>query len=241
MSKGIRVIAVINRKGGCGKSTLVRGLASAAIARGEKVTIFDTDSSQSCYGWMEVARQLGNWNDRADVIHTLDPDEITASLDALYAEPDHDHLVLIDTFGGASEALDDVVVQSHLIAVPVRAGRGDYLETMQTLMWRERLKGRVANPENVPECRVVINAMPGDLSAVERQGVDHVLQTMPVIEEPIMERKAYKQVDVEGLLGEIRDNTRKGVVQNHLTNALEEMTAVLDLLDGAIATNEEVA
>ena len=34
MSRGVRVIAVINRKGGCGKSTLVRGLASAAIARG---------------------------------------------------------------------------------------------------------------------------------------------------------------------------------------------------------------
>ena len=39
MSRGIRVIAVINRKGGCGKSTLVRGLASAAIARGDRVTV----------------------------------------------------------------------------------------------------------------------------------------------------------------------------------------------------------
>ena len=58
MSKGIRVIAVINRKGGCGKSTLVRGLASAAIGRGERVTIFDTDSSKGCYGWMLAAKQL---------------------------------------------------------------------------------------------------------------------------------------------------------------------------------------
>ena len=36
----------MNKKGGCGKSTLVRGLASVAVDRGERVTIFDTDSNQ---------------------------------------------------------------------------------------------------------------------------------------------------------------------------------------------------
>ena len=110
MNKGVRVIAVISRKGGCGKSTLVRGLASAAVARGERVTMFDTDSSESIVGWMNVAKELGNWNDRAEVIHTYDPEEITSRLDAIYAEPPHDHLILIDTFGGSSEALDDVVL-----------------------------------------------------------------------------------------------------------------------------------
>ena len=54
-----------------------------------------------------------------------------------------------------------------------------------------------------------------------------------------LERKAYKQVDGEGLLGEIRDNTRKGIVQNHLTHALEEMDAVLELLDKAVAARME--
>lgn len=239
MSKGVRVIAVISRKGGCGKSTLVRGLASAAVARGERVTVFDTDSSQSIYGWMKVAKQLGNWNDRAEVIHTYDPQEITARLDAIYAEPAHDHLVLIDTFGGSSEALDDVVLQAHLIVAPVRPGRGDYLETMQTLMWRERLKGRVDDPASVPEYRVVINAVSAEPSATERQGIEQIFQTMPAIEEPMMERKAYKQVDAEGLLGEIRDSTRKGIVQNHLTAALQEMEAILELFEDAMLTETE--
>ena len=45
MSYGIRVVLVMNRKGGSGKSTLCRALASAAAARGETVTIFDTDAS----------------------------------------------------------------------------------------------------------------------------------------------------------------------------------------------------
>ena len=40
MGYGIRVVLVMNRKGGSGKSTLCRALASAAAARGETVTIF---------------------------------------------------------------------------------------------------------------------------------------------------------------------------------------------------------
>lgn len=239
MSRGIRVIAVINRKGGCGKSTLVRGLASAAVERGERVTVFDTDSSKGIYGWMTVAKLLGNWNDRADVIHTFDPAEITARIEAINAEPPHDHLILIDTFGGASEALDDVVLQSDLIVAPVRPGRNDFTETMETLIWHERLKGRVKNPEGVPEYRVVINAVSAEPSATERQVIQEIFASMPVIEEPIMERKAYKQLDGEGLLGAIRDSTRKGIVQNHLTNALEEMDAVLELLDDAMLAGAE--
>ena len=239
MSRGIRVIAVINRKGGCGKSTLVRGLASAAIARGDRVTVFDTDSSKGCYGWMMAAKQLGNWNDRAVVIHTFDPAEITARIEAITAEPPHDHLVLIDTFGGANEALDDVVLQSDLVVAPLRPGRNDFTETMETLIWHERLKKRVSNPESVPDYRVVVNAVSAEPSATERETITEIFASMPAIEEPIMERKAYKQVDGEGLLGEIRDNTRKGIVQNHLTHALEEMDAVLELLDKAVAARME--
>ncbi|MTH62643.1 AAA family ATPase, partial [Paracoccus litorisediminis] len=37
MQNGIRVITAMNRKGGCGKTTLIMGLASAAAERGESV------------------------------------------------------------------------------------------------------------------------------------------------------------------------------------------------------------
>lgn len=239
MGRGVRVISVINRKGGCGKSMLVRGLASAAVARGERVTVFDTDSSQGIHAWMEVATRLGNWSDLAEVIHTFDTAEISARLDAIYAEPAHDHLVLIDTFGGASEALDDVVTQSHLIVAPIRPTRGDVRETMETLIWHERLKRRVADPGDVPEYRLVVNGITPEPSAAEREALTHIFETMPMIAEPILERKAYKQVDGEGLIGVIRDNTRKGIAQNHLTNALEEMNTVLDLFDDAITERVE--
>ena len=170
---------------------------------------------------------------------SFDPDEITEKIEAINAQPPHDHLVLIDTYGGASEALDDVVLQSDLVVAPIRPGRNDFTETMETLIWHERLKGRVRNPDGVPEYRVVINGVSAEPSATERETIQEILASMPVIEEPVMERKAYKQVDGEGLLGAIRDNTRKGIVQNHLTNALDEMDAVLELLDEVMLSDAE--
>lgn len=54
MGYGIRVVLVMNRKGGSGKSLLCRALTSAAADRGETITIFDTDSSRACLKWMQV-------------------------------------------------------------------------------------------------------------------------------------------------------------------------------------------
>ena len=59
MGYGIRVVLVMNRKGGSGKSTLCRALASVAAVRGETVTIFDTDASKSCLKWMQAGKAAG--------------------------------------------------------------------------------------------------------------------------------------------------------------------------------------
>lgn len=55
--RGVRTIVVINRKGGAGKSTTIKALAAAA--RGEMVTVIDTDVSRSNFLWMEEAKAKG--------------------------------------------------------------------------------------------------------------------------------------------------------------------------------------
>ena len=65
MGYGIRVVLVMNRKGGSGKSTLCRALASAAAAKGETVTIFDTDASKSCLKWMQAGKEAGKRQGRS--------------------------------------------------------------------------------------------------------------------------------------------------------------------------------
>ena len=110
MGYGIRVVLVMNRKGGSGKSTLCRALASAAASRGETVTIFDTDASKSCLKWMQAGQEAGNWSSHVEVIHTLDAHRVVEAIDHIYEQPDQEHLILIDTFGGGSEAQDVLAV-----------------------------------------------------------------------------------------------------------------------------------
>ena len=80
MGYGIRVVLVMNRKGGSGKSTLCRALASAAAARGETVTIFDTDSSKSCLKWMQAGQEAENWSPLVEVIHSLDAHRVVEAI-----------------------------------------------------------------------------------------------------------------------------------------------------------------
>ena len=235
MNKGVRVIAVISRKGGCGKSTLVRGLASAAVARGERVTMFDTDSSESIVGWMNVAKELGNWNDRAEVIHTYDPEEITSRLDAIYAEPPHDHLILIDTFGGGADpAAQDLLADlSDLIVSPCMLSSEDLEETRETALWYARLKHRVSDPATLPPYRVIASRVPAVLREPDKAVLQTLAQTLPLLDQFVANRSVYSRMG-SGLLGPVRDNLLNRGVASHVQDGLDEMTEALDALDGII-------
>jgi len=91
MQNGIRVITAMNRKGGCGKTTLIMGLASAAAERGESVTIFDTDESRSSWKCMERAKAQGYWHDLVRVMPTLSAAMVIEEITAIFAQPDQEH------------------------------------------------------------------------------------------------------------------------------------------------------
>lgn len=233
-ANGIRVVMVMNRKGGCGKSTLVKGLASAAADRGESVTVFDTDSSESAYQWMLNAKELGNWAGDVTVIKSLDSAEIKEIIDRLYDMPDQEHLVLIDTFGGASEAIDDLAMISHFIVIPSKLSRSDVTETTQTLRWHANLKRRAADASKVPPARVMLNAIPPRMNEAEDTAYNHIMTTLPTLGEPVTLRAAYVRMDLEGTLGAIRDNlVNKGIVK-HMDAAIHEMDSVLGTIDKII-------
>jgi chromosome partitioning protein len=231
---GIRVVMVMNRKGGCGKSTLVKGLASAAAERRESVTIFDTDSSESAYQWMLNAKELGNWAGDVTVIKSLDIDEIAETIDRLFDMPDQEHLVLIDTFGGASEAIDDLAMISHFIVIPSKLLRSDVTETTQTLKWHANLKRRAADPAAVPPSRVMLSAVPVRRNEAEETAYMHIMTTMPTLTEPVMQRAAYVRMDLEGMLGAIRDNLVNKANAKHMDVAIAEMESVLGAIDEII-------
>ena len=241
MGYGIRVVLVMNRKGGSGKSTLCRALASAAAARGETVTIFDTDSSKSCLKWMQVGQEAGNWSPLVEVIHTLDAHLVVEAIGQIYEQPDQEHLILIDTFGGGSEAQDVLAVAAHHIVCPMMLSRGDLSETLETASWYLKLRGRVEKPEELAGFSVTFSRVPVRLSETERAVADELFRSLPACATYLSNRSAYVRMDKEGLLGAIADTTPNRGLAAHLQNALKEAGELLEEIDRSILAPAEMA
>ena len=241
MGYGIRVVLVMNRKGGSGKSTLCRALASAAAARGETVTIFDTDASKSCLKWMLAGQEAGNWSPLVEVIHSLDAHRVVEAIGQIYEQQDQEHLILIDTFGGGSEAQDVLAVAAHRIVCPMMLSRGDLSETLETANWYLKLRGRVEKPDGLAGFSVSLSRVPLRVSETERAVADELFRSLPACEAFLSNRSAFVRMDKEGLLGVIADKTLNRGLAAHIQNAVTEAAELLDEIDQLIVAPMEVA
>ena len=241
MRNGIGVVLVMNRKGGSGKSTLCRALASVAASRGETVTIFDTDTSKSCLKWMAAGRVSGNWSPLVEVVATLEAQRVTEAIDQIYEQTDQEHPILIDTFGGGSEAQDLLAIAAHRIVAPMMLSRGDLAETIETANWYLKLRGRVAEPSKLAGFSVTLSRVPVRISETERAMAEELFRTLPACDGFLSNRSAYLRMDKEGLLGEIAMNIPNRALAMHIQNAISEAGELLDEIDRLISSQAEAA
>jgi chromosome partitioning protein len=68
----MRIVAVVNQKGGVGKTTVVLGLADAAVRAGQRCLVVDLDPQAN------ATAGLGLWNPDHTVLNALDGDEVGA-------------------------------------------------------------------------------------------------------------------------------------------------------------------
>lgn len=235
---GIRILLVMNRKGGAGKSTLCRALASAASARGETVTLFDTDASRSCLNWMVAGKEAGNWSPLVEVIHTLDAARVIATIGEIYDQPDQEHLILIDTFGGATAAQDLLAISAHHIVCPMMLSRADLGEARETASWYLDLKGRVERPDQLPGFTVMLSRVPQRVSESEKAAAEDLFRSLPTLESFLSNRSIYVRMDQSGLLGPMAAHLQNRGVAAHVQSALREANAVLIEIDALIAARE---
>jgi len=121
----MRVIAVVSRKGGAGKTTLSAHLAVAAESCGHgPVALIDTDPQRGLAGW---------WNARQAVTPLwVDPvDGLPAAIQA-----GHERglkLLVIDTPPSLADATTRVMAMADLVVVPVRPSPHDLRAVEGTL------------------------------------------------------------------------------------------------------------
>lgn len=242
----MRVITLINQKGGAGKSTLARGLLSAADARGIRCGFLDTDKTENLVQWAGRAAVAGNWSDGIEGFKTLNAEEARDTVLDLDEEGAID-LFIVDTPGDASELHDLLATVSDLILCPIQPSTSDLSTAIGTANWMYRMRTRVDDPGQLPPFRAVINRVGSNPTKTEARvllyarstklvgdGATPATEKLRIMPRYIQSRDAYRRMDEEGLLGrviEAEQARKERFFKNpkHLRDALAEMDEFLSL------------
>jgi chromosome partitioning protein len=103
------VIAFINQKGGCAKSTTAVHFAYWLFHKQRNVMLLDADAQRSSSIWLESLQDPLPWK----VAQT--PDQLLTLIPSLVAQHD---VVVIDGPAGLSEATKTIVLQADLAVIP---------------------------------------------------------------------------------------------------------------------------
>ncbi|MBC3907535.1 MULTISPECIES: ParA family protein [Undibacterium] len=117
------VIAIVNPKGGVGKSTVATNLAGYFASSGHKVMLGDTDVQQSSRTWLSL---------RPENLPQIQPWDI-ADRNVLKPPKGTTHVVLDTPAGLTGSKLDAVLKSADKIIVPLQASIFDILATEEFL------------------------------------------------------------------------------------------------------------
>ena len=113
----MRVIALLNEKGGSGKSTVAINLACAMHRAGLRVVLIDADPQGTARDWREASPEGANL---PPVVILDRPDLLLNSLKTLSAD-----IAIIDTPAKAEKMSANVVRIAHVAIVPVQPSNAD--------------------------------------------------------------------------------------------------------------------
>jgi chromosome partitioning protein len=106
------IIAMVNSKGGVGKSTLAGNLAAWLHEHGQRVILADCDTQQSASEWIREAVP------EIQVVRLATPDEVLDELPVLGREADY---VIADGPGSQTETSRALLMWSDLAVIPCKA------------------------------------------------------------------------------------------------------------------------
>ncbi len=139
------IIAIVNSKGGVGKSTLAVHLAGWLSEQGYSVTLADCDSQGSSSVW--VAEAVPNVN----AVRLTTPNEILNQLPTLEGEAD---FVIADGPGSNSETSRALLLRADFAIVPCKASM---LEVRALAQATEVLRQAQDIREGIPEAKIVLS------------------------------------------------------------------------------------
>lgn len=204
------VIAVAQRKGGAGKSTIAANLATAFAERGDRVALLDVDPQRSLARWDELRGK----SRKARPLHFEAPSgwRIPGILDRLRREAD---VVLLDTAPHDDTDARVAIRSADVVLVPLQPSAAD-LWSMDATLDLAKKEGRPVT--------LVLNRAPAAGRLLESVTAAIRDRGLPLAGATIGNRTAFAQAFMAGL-GAV-EAAPKGV-------AAAEMRALAEVLRGA--------
>jgi chromosome partitioning protein len=119
------IIAVINQKGGAGKTTIALNLAAALAAEGKRVLLVDADPQQTAQDWAAVRTSPPPFQ----VVGLAKP-VLHRDLPKMAADYDH---VVIDGAPRNYEVARSAIAAADLVIIPVQPSGADFWASRETV------------------------------------------------------------------------------------------------------------
>nr|WP_234983822.1 ParA family partition ATPase [Pseudacidovorax sp. RU35E] len=121
-----KVIALLNQKGGAGKTTLSTHLAGAFACRGERVTLIDADPQESALDWAQ--RRLQSGQGRLYGVFGLARDTLHKEVPQIALQADR---VVIDGPPRVASLARSALLAADLVLIPVQPSAYDVWATQE--------------------------------------------------------------------------------------------------------------
>lgn len=179
------VVAVAQRKGGAGKSTVAATLATALAAGGHGVALLDSDPQQTLARWNQERQGRA----QAATLHfeAVAGWRMPATLDRLRRE--HDFLI-IDTPPHADTDSRIAIRAADLVLVPLQPSHAD--------MWAMDATLEVAAAER-RTVRLLMNRVPASGRLRDEIAAELARRGLPVLEPTLGNRTAFASAFAQGL------------------------------------------
>ena len=200
----MKVVALMARKGGCGKSSLVKAFASAALSSGRTALVIDTDPQGDVTLWFQKLQARGAVPPGVSFHSATTSADLEDTIIAAQ-EAGQTDLVFIDTAGSGSEWSDEIAMVADHLVTPVLPSDADMLICAQTVNWFKRLRGRVAEPDRLPTHSVLLTRFPAQAKTtkVHQRMLQEAMTQFPLVGIVVQERTAYVEMDEQGFLGDL--------------------------------------
>ena len=182
------LIAVLNQKGGVGKSTTAVHLARWLQRRGKTVHLADLDPQQSSSFWLQAA-------DEFTIPFTIISADADAALEELPPLNETSDVLVVDGPAGLSDATRAVMLLADLVLTPVQPAGADLrsaLDVLRLVTQARRIRG------GMPDAAIFLNRVTkGTKLLAEARQVINQLEGIRPLSSAITQRQvitdAYSQ------------------------------------------------